>query len=115
MRPSLSPRIVDDSGRVIYAADHVERDYAVRTGVVGYERDLQRATGSDRVGGAGANPFVVEATGVAGPYDGDVVVTRDMGTRIRMADMEGAFLGQCRVVFVVGPRPAPAAAGNRAE
>ena len=105
LRPSLSPRIVDDTGRVIYAASHVSRDYAVQTGVVAYDRNLQLAAVSERVGGAASHPFLVEATGVSGLYNSDVVVTRDMGTRIRMADMEDDFLAECRVVFVVGPKP----------
>lgn len=109
LRPSMSPRIVDDTGRVIYAASHVDRDFAVQTGVVAYDRDLQHAVISDRVGGETANPFLVKAIRVSGLYNGDVVVTRDMGTRIRMADMEADFLTECRVVFVVGPAPpAPA-------
>lgn len=107
LRPSLSPRIVDDSGRVIYAASHVDRDFAVRTGVVAYDRSLQLAAVSERVGGATANPFLVVATGVSGLYNSDVVVTRDMGTRIRIANMEADFLAKCRVVFVVGPKPPP--------
>ena len=105
LRPNLSPRIVDDSGRVIYAASHVDRDYAVRTGVVAYDRNLQRAVVSERLGGPTANPFLVKAVNVSGLYNSDVVVTRDMGTRIRMADMEADFLAECRVVFVIGPPP----------
>ncbi len=106
LRPSLSPRILDDSGRVIYAASHVDREYAVQTGVVAYDRSLPMAVVSERVGGTSSHPFLVEATGVSGLYNSDVVVTRDMGTRIRMADMDTDFLAQCRVVFVVGPKPA---------
>jgi hypothetical protein len=105
LRPSLSPRIVDDSGRVIYAASHVDREFAVQTGVVAYDRNLQLAVVSERVGGEAAHPFLVEATGVSGLYNSDVVITRDMGTRIRMADMDVDFLADCRVVFVVGPKP----------
>ncbi|MDA0333814.1 MAG: hypothetical protein O2782_01460 [bacterium] len=105
LRPSLSPRILDDSGRVIYAASHVDREYAVQTGVVAYDRSLPMAVVSDRVGGTSSHPFLVKATGVSGLYNSDVVVTRDMGTRIRMADMDTDFLAQCRVVFVVGPQP----------
>jgi len=105
LRPSLSPRIIDESGRVIYAASHVEREYAVRTGVVAYDRNLQRAVVSERIGGPTAHPFLVKAVNVSGLYNSDVVVTRDMGTRIRMADMEADFLVECRVVFVVGPKP----------
>ena len=90
LRPNLSPRIVDDSGRVIYAAN---------------DRNLQRAIVSERLGGPTANPFLVKAVNVSGLYNSDVVVTRDMGTRIRMADMEADFLAECRVVFVIGPPP----------
>lgn len=119
LQASLSPRVVDESGRVIYAAEHVDRDYAVRTGVVGYQGDMERAVAAQRVGGEAGNPFLVEAVGVSGLYNSDVVVTRDMGTRIRMADMRSDFLRDCRVIFVVGDKPAkpapisaPAVAGG---
>ena len=105
LSPSLSPRIVDDSGRVIYAAAQADHDQVVRDGVVAYERDLQRAATNPRVGGEAGHPFLVQAIGVSGLYNADVVVTRDMGTRIRMADMDGDFLERCGVVFVVGPKP----------
>ena len=107
LNPSLSPRIIDDSGRVIYTAGYVDRGYAVRTGVVAYERDLQQAVVSDRIGGQTARPFLVQAIDISGLYNSDAVVTRDMGTRILMAGMEADFLTECRVVFVVGPKPAP--------
>lgn len=108
LRPSLSPKIIDDTGRIIYSATHVDRDYAVKTGVVGYERDLPTAATNLRLGGENAHPMVVEAIRADGLYSSDAVVTRDMGTRIRMADSEGDFLAECRVIFLVGPRPAPA-------
>lgn len=107
LQASLSPRIVDDSGRVIYAATQVDRQYAVRIGVVGYAGDLHQAVVSDRVGGESAHPFLAQAINVSGLYNSDVVVTRDMGTRIRMADMRTDFLADCRVVFVVGDKPLP--------
>ena len=106
LKPNLSPRIIDDSGRVIYSAEHVQRDYAVNVGVVGYDSDMPRAANSERLGAEAARPYVVSAVGVAGLYGGDAVVSRDSGTRILMADMDGDFLAECRVVFVVGPQPA---------
>lgn len=105
LRPSLSPRILDDSGHVIYAASHVSRTYAVETGVVAYTSDIQEAVANERVGGENSHAFLVRAVDVSGLYNSDVIVTRDMGTRIRMADMEADFLAECRVVFVVGPKP----------
>ncbi|MBT3342257.1 MAG: hypothetical protein HN712_15970 [Gemmatimonadetes bacterium] len=107
LKPSLSPKIIDDAGRVIYSATHVDRDYAVRIGVVGYERDMSRAATNERIGGQNAHPMVVQALRADGLYNSDVVVSRDMGTRIKMADSEGDFLTECRVIFLVGPRPDP--------
>lgn len=107
LRPSLSPQITDVTGRVIYSAAHVNRDYAINIGIVGYERDIQQATVSDRIGGENANPYVVKAVEVKGIYNDKVVLSRDSGTRVLMADMDGNFLSQCRVIFVVGTKPAP--------
>ena len=107
LSPCLAPRIVDASGRVIYSAAHAGRNCAVYDGVAGYEKDLQRAARSPRLGGARARPLVVEAEEAAGRFKGDVQVSRDAGTRVLMADIEGDFLSQCGVVFVLGPKPEP--------
>ncbi len=108
LQPSLSPKIIDETGRVIYSAAHVDRQYALRKGVVGYVRDLPAAVINDRIGGEHSNPKVVAALRADGLYNSDAVVTRDAGTRIKMADSEGDFLGECRVIFVVGPKAEPA-------
>jgi hypothetical protein len=105
LRPSMAPRIVDDEGSEVYSAGHVDRAYAARLGTVGYDRDPERARTSDRLGGAQARPLVLKAQRAAGPYRADAVLTREDGIRARMADLEGHFLAQCRVVFVVGPGP----------
>ena len=108
LRPSLSPRIVDDGGRVIYAAGHVDRNLAAREGLAAWERDLRRATLSGRVREEPAHPFVVEVTGVSGRHRADAVVGADDGVRLQLADLHGDFLSRGRVVFVIGPRPPPA-------
>ena len=107
LKPCLAPRIVDASGRVIYSAGHTGRNCAVYDGVAGYERDLQRAATSPRVGGPRARPLIVEAEAASGMFKGDVLVSRDLGTRVLMADVEGGFLSQCGVAFVLGPKPDP--------
>jgi hypothetical protein len=108
LRPTMAPRIVDETGRVIYSADHVNREYAVEFGVAGYDSDIQRAATSDRVGGAEAHPFIAAAVTSTGLFGGDAVVSRDQATRILMANAESRFLTECRVVFVVGPEAEPA-------
>ena len=106
LQPSMSPRILSDEGRIVYGAATVDRSYAAQYGIVGYDKDIDRALVSDRLGGAAANPFVVKATGVSGLYSGDVVLGDFDAVRILMADGEGEFLRKCRVVFVLGPEPA---------
>ena len=108
LRPTMAPRIVDETGRVIYSAGNVNRDYAIEFGVAGYESDIQQAVVSDRVGGAEAHAFIVPALTSTGLFGGDAVVDRDQGVRILMANTEARFLTECRVVFVVGPPPEPA-------
>ena len=107
LRPSLSPRILDDRGRVIYAAAHVDRGLAARDGLAGYEPDLRRAVLSERVRGEPAHPFLVAVMGVSGPYRADAVIRANDGTRLQLADLHGDFLARGRVVFVIGPRPPP--------
>ena len=107
LRASLAPRIVDDRGRVIYAAGHVDRRLAVREGLAGWERDLRRAILGERVRGEPAHPFLVEAAGASGRYRTEAVIRAEDGTRVQMADLHGDFLSRGGVVFVVGPRPPP--------
>lgn len=107
LRPTMSPRIIDTTGRVIYSAEQVDRAYAVDVGVVGYDKDIERAARGDRMGGTDAHPLIVEAERVSGLFNGDVVLSEDSGIRVRMADMEGDFLSQCRVAFVLGAKPPP--------
>ena len=105
LRPSMAPRVFGADGRVVYGAAVVEREYATAVGAVGFDRDLERALTSRRMGGEEARPLVVEALEVTGLYSGDVVISNDAAVRVRMADSESRFLAECRVTFVVGPLP----------
>lgn len=109
LRPAMSPRILDTRGRVVYSADHVDRDYTVEIGIVGYDKDITRAAASDRMGGAQARPLILDAEEITGLYGGDVVISRDSSLRLILANAESDFLSECRVVFVVGPKPPPIA------
>jgi hypothetical protein len=105
LQPSMSPQILSENGRIIYGAATVDRGYATQYGIVGYDKDIDRALTNDRLGGESANPFVVKATGTSGLYNGDVVVGDFDATRVLMSDDDGEFLRECRVVFILGPEP----------
>ncbi len=105
LQPSMSPRILSENGRIIYGAATVDRSYAAQYGIVGYDNDIDRALNGDRLGGERANPFVVQAAGVSGPYAADVVLGDFDATRVLVADSDDDFLRECRVIFVLGPKP----------
>ena len=109
LRPAMSPRILDTRGHVVYSADHVDRNYAVGIGIVGYDKNMTRAVSSDRMGGTQARPLILDAEDITGLYGDDVVISRDSGLRLALANAESDFLSECRVVFVVGPKPPPMA------
>jgi hypothetical protein len=105
LQPSMSPRIIAKDGRTIYSASSSDPDYVAEYGLVGYDKDLRRARNSDRLGGETANPFVVKAASVSGLYSGDIVLDNFDATLVLMADVDGEFLRECRVTFVLGPEP----------
>lgn len=105
LQPSMSPRILSEEGRIIYGAATVDHDYATQYGIIGYDKDIDRALKSDRLGGEKANPFVVKATRTSGLYSGDAVLSEFDATRVLMADSDSDFLHECRVTFVLGAKP----------
>lgn len=105
LQPSMSPRIIAQDGRTIYSASSSDPDYVAEYGLAGYDKDLSHAQQSDRLGGAEANPFVVKATAVSGLYSGDIVLGDFDATLVLMADVDGDFLRECRVTFLLGPEP----------
>jgi len=108
LQPSMAPRVLGEDGREVYSPAFVERMYAASVGVVGYDKDLERASISDRLGGPDAHPLIVRALDVTGRYRADPVIGWEDAVRVAMADAQSDFLRECRVVFVLGPEPEPA-------
>ncbi len=96
--PAMLPKIVSAGGQVIYGTGEVDKDYVVRMGIMGYQASLDQARTSDRVG---ANPLVVQASGVAGKNRADFVVSDEDARRILDAAASNDFLKECRVVAVL--------------
>ncbi|MCC7261571.1 MAG: LPP20 family lipoprotein [Candidatus Latescibacteria bacterium] len=106
LKPSMAPRLLSAGGNELFSANGVDLAYVRRWGVVGYDRDLERASHSDRLGGAAAQPLIIKAAETSGQYGADVVISNEDAVRVQMADQHAPFLAQCRVVFVLGPAPA---------
>lgn len=98
LRPAMSPKILDESGQEVYGSKYVSRDWAVQIGMVGYDKDVNRARANDRVT---ANPLVVKAIKVSGENKADVVVANASAAMIRNATATQNFLDKCKVMFIV--------------
>ena len=97
-RPALAPKIIDQNNMEIYGTGSVSRDYALQIGVVGYEKDINRARGNERVTN---NPMVIKAVGVSGSHKADVVISNRDAEMIRSASQNLNFLQQCKVMIIL--------------
>tara|TARA_B100000927_G_scaffold288323_1_gene282733 strand:- start:341 stop:1204 length:864 start_codon:yes stop_codon:yes gene_type:complete len=98
LRPAMSPRIVNQSGSVVYGPGQYSRDYAASNGVVGYAKSLEQAKADPRVQG---NPLVIRGSSVSGSSAADLVVSNVDAGKIARADGSAGLLGNCRVMFVI--------------
>ena len=98
LRPAMAPKILDENGNEVYGTGYVSRDYAVQIGVVGYEKDVNRAVKDDRVKD---NPVVVKALRVEGTNQTDVVVSNADAANIAAAGKNLNFMEQCKVMFIL--------------
>ena len=72
LRPAMAPRILNQSGSVVYGPGQYSRDYAASNGVVGYSKSLDKAKEDPRVQG---NPLVIRASSTSGASAADMVVS----------------------------------------
>ena len=98
LRPAMSPRIVNQSGSVVYGPGQYSRDYAASNGVVGYAKSIEQAKADPRVQG---NPLVIRGSSVSGSSAADLVVSNVDAGKIARADGSAGLLGNCRVMFVL--------------
>jgi len=98
LRPAMAPKIVDEQGNEVYGSGYVSRDYAVQIGVVGYEKDLNRARSDERVKD---NPMMVKAVKASGANKTDVVISNADAQRVLAAAKNLNFMEQCKVMIIL--------------
>ena len=96
--PAMAPQIIGADGKVVYGADYVEREYAVKMGVVGYAKNFEQARKNERIG---SNPLVLKATKTQGQNRADVVLSGNDARLLVNAASKMNFLKQCRVLFII--------------
>jgi len=98
VRPAMAPKIIDEQGNEVYGTGYVSREYAVQIGVVGYEKDLNRARGNERVTN---NPVVVKGIKASGTNKTDVVISSNDAQMILNAAKNLNFMEQCKVMVIL--------------
>ena len=98
LRPAMAPKIIDETGKEVYGSRFVSRKWAVEMGMVGYDKDINRAKTNDRVTN---NPLIVKAIKVSGPNKADIVVSNTDAAAIQSAAASQNFLDKCKVLFIV--------------
>ncbi len=98
LRPAMAPKVLDENGNEIYGSKYVSREWAVKIGMVGYDKDINRARTNDRVTN---NPLVINGLKVAGPNKADLVISNADAARIQTAAANMNFLDKCKVMFIV--------------
>ncbi len=98
VRPAMAPKVLDQKGDEVYGSKYVEREYAVDIGMVGYEKNIDRAAHNDRVAD---NPLIVKALEASGQNGTDVVVSEADAIKIHNAAANMNFLEHCKVMFIL--------------
>ena len=98
IRPAMAPKILDENGNEIYGSKFVSRQWAVEIGMVGYDKDVNRARQDDRVTN---NPLIIKGMKASGQNKTDVVISTADAAQIHQAAANQNFLDKCKVMFIV--------------
>ncbi len=98
IRPAMAPKVLDSNGEEIYGSKFVSREYAVDIGMVGYEKDINRARLNERVAD---NPLVVKGIEARGANMTDIIINSTDAMQIHNAAANMNFLQHCKVMFIL--------------
>ncbi len=99
LRPAMSPRVLDQSGNVIYGPGSYSREYAASQGVVGYTKTLDQAKSDSRVQG---NPTVIRGASTSGSAQSDIIISNEDAAAMIRANRAAGLFEDCRIIFIVG-------------
>ena len=98
LMPALAPKIYNEAGREVYGSAAVDRDFALKFGIVGYTNDIEKAKSNDRVKG---NVLFLKAKGFFGGQSSDLKITNDDANLITQLDKNQSFLREARVMVLI--------------
>ena len=106
VKPAMAPKILNEDGKEVYGSAWINRDYAVREGMVGYLKDPVQAQTNPRVAD---KPLMVKALKVAGDARVDMVITNADAAMLHNAcrepehapEVQGHYSGGLRIGSIV--------------
>jgi hypothetical protein len=97
-RPAMAPKIMNEEGKEVYGSAWINREYAVREGMVGYLKDPVAAQANPRVTD---KPLMVKAIKVSGDARVDTVISNADAAMLQSASQNLSMLEKCRVIVLV--------------
>jgi hypothetical protein len=98
IRPAMAPRILSEDGKEVYGSAWINRDWAVKEGMVGYLKDPVAAQTNPRVAD---KPLLVKALKVSGDARVDMVISNADAATLQSASQNMSMLEKCRVIILV--------------
>jgi len=98
VKPAMAPRILNEDGKEVYGSAWINRDWAVREGMVGYLKDPVAAQTNPRVAD---KPLLVKALKVSGDARVDMVISNADAATLQSASQNLSMLEKCRVIVLV--------------
>jgi len=98
VRPAMAPKILDENGKEVYGSSWINRDYAVREGMVGYMKDPAAAQANPRVTD---KPLMIKALKISGDARVDTVISNSDAAMLHNASQNLNMLEKCRVIILV--------------
>lgn len=101
LESTFSPVVFDTNGRAVYGMRNIDKDYAIKYGMVGYARSVNSDSAVER---AGVRPLVLKAKAVrsgrnsANPVN--VVISVDDADKLLYVNEKAGILDKRAVVFV---------------
>lgn len=101
LESTFSPVVFDTNGRAVYGMRNIDKDYAIKYGMVGYAKSVNSDSAAER---AGVRPLVLKAKAVrsgrnsANPVN--VVISVDDADKLLYVNEKAGILDKRAVVFV---------------
>ncbi|MBM2837773.1 MAG: hypothetical protein HW415_398 [Deltaproteobacteria bacterium] len=97
VKPALMPKVLNEKGEVIYSSANMRKEEAVKTGVVGYAKEVDAAKKHPRVT---ETPVVVAALKGSGEKRSDVIISDGNALTITTTEPTLGYLKKGRVMIV---------------